>query len=249
MANHFDAPPMLAGDEARQLEQLYRYLQTISDQLNEAMNGISLENFTAEAREQIQAAASGGTAGKEIKRTQNTLRSMIIKSAEIVRNEMQEIRTELRQNYEAISEEYGTLEQELTAQIEANAAGIRQNYSYVESLTSRTDGVESYVNRTNNYIWSGVIGTNSTTGAPIYGIAIGEGITAYDADDQPYLNTAARVATFTKDRLSFWQGNVEMAYFSDRRMYITDVEITKSLRMGNYIWRIQEDGSMGLTAV
>ena len=249
MAEHFDLPPAPAGDEARQLEQLYRYLSTMAEKLNDAMHGISLESFTDEAREQIRQAAEGGEAKKEIRSAQNTLRSMIIKSAEIVRNEMEEIRAELTQEYTAISEEFGTLEQELSARIEANAAGIQQNYSYVETLESRADGVDSYVNRTNAYIFTGMIGTNPVTGGPVYGVAVGEGITAYDAQGTPYVNTAARVATFTKDRLSFWQGETEMAYFSDRKMYITDAQIVRTLRMGNYVWRIQQDGSMGLTAL
>ena len=38
-----------------------------------------------------------------------------------------------------------------------------------------------------------------------------------------------------------------MAYFSNRKMYITDVEILKRMTMGNYTWQIPADGSMGLT--
>lgn len=248
MANIFDGPPALVGDEQRQLEALYRYLQVMSDQLNESMNSITLENFAPQTMTRIQTAIQGpgGGTDKKITDARNALRSMIIKSAEIVRTEMQEIKTELTDQYMAASREYGDLNRRFTDEIEATGQGIKQNFTYIEELTDRTNNNETYITRMNNYIYSGVIGEDDSM-QPIYGIAIGEGVTKYDQEGNPYLDDNAKVATFTKDRLSFWHGTKEMAYFSDRTMYITDAEILNRLRMGNYVWKIQQDGSMGLT--
>lgn len=248
MANHFDAPPTLMGDEQSQLTAMYRYLMQMSDQLNEAMNNITLANFAPEAQKQLTQAAGGSGESKEVQDAKRTLRSMIIKSAEIVRNEMTEISTELQQQYTAVSQQFGTLDQKLSLAIQANADGIRQNYEYIEKLEGRTDETNNYIIHTSNYIFSGQIGTNEVTMEPVYGIAIGEGITQYDSEGNPHINGNAKVATFTKERLSFWQGTAEMAYFSDKTLYVTDASILKTLRMGNYYWKIEPDGSMGLTA-
>lgn len=246
MANHFDGPPGLAGTEQQQLEAMYRYLQTMSDALNQAMNSITLANFAQEAQEQIRHAIDGQDVQKEINNTKTSLRSMIIKSAEIVTHEMEELSTRLTEQYSAVSDRFGELDRQLSQSILANAEGIRQNFEYLEQLTGRADGMDSYIIRSSQYIFSGLIGYDALS-MPIYGIAIGENITQYDANGNPYLNDNAKVATFTKDRLSFWQGTTEMAYFSNRKMYITDVEILKRMTMGNYTWQIQADGSMGLT--
>lgn len=249
MTQMFDGPPALAGDETQQLISMYRYLQQVSDRLNEAMNNITVENFSQGTRETIQTVMDGGNAEKKIRDSQNTLKSMIIKTAEIVRTEMEEIRTQLTERVTAVSEEFGTMEREVTNSIEANAEGIRQTIETVETIQSAVNGVEGYVERTSGYIFSGIIGQKTDSGGNtvnVLGIAIGEGITAYDAGGNAVINDAAKVATFTKDRLSFYQGGVEMAYFSDRKMYISSAEVTGALTMGNYIWKIHTDNSMSL---
>ena len=245
MANWFDAPPTPGGDEAQRLEAIYRYLQTMSDQLNEAMNGISIENFAQETREMIATATAGGNAEKEITEAKNALRSMIIKTAEVVRTEMEEIRITLEEKYEAHSELFGDLESRLSNNISTTAEGIRQDFAFTEEMRSNVDDIEGYIHRTSDYIFTGVIGYDSQS-LPIVGVAIGEGITQYDQDGNPSINDNAKVATFTKDRLSFWHGSTEVAYFGDNRMYITACEVLNELKMGKYIWHIQADGSMGL---
>ena len=235
----------MTGPEQSQEHQLYRYLMQMSEQLNEAMNGMSMANFTESAKQEIREMAGGGTTTKQIGDAKNALRSMIIKTAEIVRTEMDEISTELRGQYTGISDEFGRLDRDLTARIEANAQGILQNYEYIETIQSNEGGFDGFMRRINERIFSGIIGYD-TLGYPQYGIAIGENVTAYDNDGNPYINDNAKMATFTKERLSFWQGTAEVAYFSNRKLYITSCEILKEMTMGNYIWMVQADGSLGL---
>lgn len=247
MANLFDSPPTLTGDGTEMMGQLYRYLMQMSEQLNEAMNGLTLDNFAPAAQTQIQTAMAGNStaAAAEIKGTREALRSMIIKTAEIVRSEMEEIRTTLHGEYTGLSEQFGTITQQMQADISANAAGISQNYTYIETIQGKDEGYDQFVRRINERIFSGIIGTDAL-GAPIYGIAIGENITGTDASGNPIINDNAKQATFTKERLSFWQGTSEVAYFSNRQLYITNAEVLKSMKMGRYAWRVQSDNSLGL---
>lgn len=40
--------------------------------------------------------------------------------------------------------------------------------------------------------------------------------------------------------------NVEVAYFSNSKMFIKESEVLNSMKMGGYVWRILSDNSMGL---
>ena len=234
----FDNPPVLQGDERTQLRQLNGYLYTISNKLNEA-----LMNVTIQAAQEVEQRITQGKPAEE-NAQYTTLKSLIIKTAEIVRTEMEEISTQLHSETEAISSQFGELEQTLDATIRATAEGVLQDYHYSE-LVHDTQTNTYYRTQANQRIFSGLINDNPVE----YGIAIGEGVTAYDQDGNPYLNQNAKCATFTMNRMSFWQGNVELAYFSSGRFYITNGEITNSLQIGNFTWKAMADQSMVLLRI
>ena len=237
----FDNPPILNGKEAEQLKQLQAYLGMMSNKLNEALMAITIEQMAPEAQVEIR------DAGKETAQKNYTaLKSMIVKTAEIVRSEMDEITARLEANYTALSDQFGTYEQNLTSEITATAEGILQNYNYtgrIETLEADDASTQSFITRTNQYIYSGLV--YEEDGHPYYGIAIGENVTNTDGT----LNHANKKATFTMEKLSFWQGETEIAYFSNGMFFITKGEITKTLVMGNFTWQvILPDKALGLMA-
>ena len=232
----FDNPPELAGREEDQLRQLQRYLSAMSDKLNQALMTITIEQMTPEAREAI----SGAKETSE--KNYTSLKTMIVKTAEVVRHEMDEITARLQDEYEALSDQFGTYQRNLTSQITATANGILQQYGFEERITGLENDTESFQRRINQYIFSGLV--DEVNGK--YGIAIGENVTAYDAQGNQYLNTARKTATFTMDELAFWQGETKLAYFSDHVFHIANGEVTDSMKMGNHTWKILSDGSMGL---
>jgi len=235
----FDNPPVLNGGEKEQITQLQRYLTAMSEKLNIALMDISVEQMDPTARTVIT------TAEARNEETVNSLKSMIIKTASIVRHEMDMISTTLTDNYTALSEQFGAYERNLNSEITATAEGILQDYQYEERVSGLEDeagNTDVFIRRINQYIFSGLI--DEVNGK--YGIAIGENVTSYDAQGNPYLNNAQKMATFTMDRLSFWQGNVEVAYFSSNTFYIQRGEILNSLKMGNHTWNVMADGSMAL---
>ena len=235
----FENPPVLQGDERTQLRQLNGYLFTISNKLNEALMTISVAQEKKEEEERTDA----GTPAEESK-DYKTLKSMIIKTAEIVRTEMQEISTQLHGETEAISSQFGSLVETLDATIKATAEGVLQDYHYSETVRDTQTNTE-FRTMTNQYIFTGLINDNPVE----YGIAIGEGVTAYDANGNPYLNQNAKCATFTMNKMSFWQGNVELAYFSSGKFYIKNGQITQTLQIGNFVWKAMADNSMVLLRV
>ena len=238
MAEFFDNPPVLIGNEEDQLRQLYRYLNAMSDKLNQALMSITLEQMAPEMQQTISKAAEGN------EQQYNSLKSMIVKNAEIVHHEMDELRAHFDDDYEALSEQFGTYERNLDSTITATAEGILQEYGYSERITSLENDTEAFERRINQYIFSGLV--DEVNG--LYGIAIGENVTAYDANGNPYLNTARKTATFTMQELAFWQGETKLAYFSDHVFHISRGEVTDSMTMGNHTWKVMSDGSMGLIA-
>ena len=233
----FDSPPVLQGNEATQLRQLYGFLYTMSEKLNAAMNEVDVQT-----KAEIRTTATGQA--QQQAEGFSTLKSLIIKTAEIVRTEMQEISTQLHAETEAVSADVGALEQTMDATIRATAEGILQEYNFSELVTD-TEANTFSLQRINQYIFTGLISDNPVQ----YGIAIGEGVTAYDENNNPYLNQNAKVATFTMDKLAFWQGTVELAYFSSGKFYITNGEITNTLQIGNYVFKRMADDSMVLVRI
>lgn len=51
------------------------------------------------------------------------------------------------------------------------------------------------------------------------------------------------------DRISFLQNNVEVAYFSDRKLYVTDGEYTNSLVLGNFAFMPRANGNLSFRKV
>ena len=230
-----DNPPTTTGKAEEQLRQLYSYLFTLSNKLNEALMDVSIEQMAPETQTAIRTAAGAEKATQE---QMNSLKSLIIKNAEIVNLAMDEIRTELQAQYTAISEDFGTYQQTLDAQISATAAGIMQQYHIEERVQAVEDDTAAFMNNLNAYIYSGLLSTSPAT----YGIAIGYNVTNPDGT----LNNQNKSATFTADKLSFWLNNVEVAYFSNSVFYIANGQITDQLRMGGYIWKTMAGGAMAL---
>lgn len=74
---------------------------------------------------------------------------------------------------------------------------------------------------------------------PVYGLEIGQrnainGVEVFN-----------KFARFTSDRLSFYdQNDTEVAYVSDYKLYIRNVEITSSYKIGGYIDTVTADGGV-----
>ena len=235
----FDNPPTLQGKEEDQLRQLQRYLGAMSDKLNMALMSITIEQMAPETRTVIT--RQEDTAAKNY----NSLKTMIVKTAEVVRREMDEITARLEDNYTALSDQFGNYERDLVSTITATANGILQDYQYeerIQGLETEAGETESFKRRIDQYIFSGLVDEDNGK----YGIAIGENVTAYDENGNPYLNENRKTATFTMDELAFWHGETKIAWFSDSIYHIESGEIRNTLKMGKHTWKILADGSMGL---
>lgn len=105
-----------------------------------------------------------------------------------------------------------------------------------KKLQNAIDGVTEILAEVQAYVKSGLLYYDDSAGIPIYGVEVGQTNTV---NGQKIFNQYAR---FTSDRLSFFdQNGKEVAYISDRKLFISNVEITVSFRMGGFEDTVTED--------
>ena len=231
-------PSINGATEAAQLQQLKSYLYQLVDQLNMAlkdMGGSSTESYAYTAQKVAAEAYYESTTPSN---TFNAIKSLIIKSAEIVQAYYDEIEYKLRGTYMATSD-FGTYTSDISSTLIATSESLTQLLESVQSIDSRVTGVENQTLETNAHIKTGILDYEEN-GRPIVGIEVGQiveenGVEIFD-----------KYARFTADRMEFYGANkkVPVAWISDRKLYITNVEITGAFMLGKLKDEVQDDGSI-----
>ena len=209
-------PPQFGGDERQQLVQVRSYLYQLAETLNQNLNNLSLDNFRPDTKQTIMAVAEDSSAA--VKESANVLKSLIIKTASMIEAQIDEISTTLNTDYVAKGE-FGAYTKEAEAQITANAEGITQNYERVEHITGQFD---EYVLTTSGYIRTGITIVEED-GSEAVGIEIGD------------LNGESPMkATFTSEKLAFWQNGVQVAWISNGQWSANAIDIKDMITLGNW---------------
>lgn len=220
--------PNIDGKTDReQLRQIRSYLYQTAQQLQYALGNISA--YQGQTAEAIQKAYGGGTApSKGSAATFNSIKSLIIKSADIVDAYYEEINNRLESVYVAQST-FGTFAEETSQSITENADGITRAFDSIQSIESTLAEIRNQNLGVSAYVRTGLL-YYEDSGFPVYGLEIGQENTV---DGVKVFNKFAR---FTSDRLSFYDNNdTEVAFISDQKLYINNVEITGSFRMGGFL--------------
>lgn len=217
--------PNINGRTAEEkLSQIHSYLYQFVEQLEWAFNNLS-ENPAAPTAEKAVSSANNTTINPTS--TFNAIKSLIIKSADIVDAYYEDMNERFAGEYVAESE-FGTYS-ELTAQtIEKNSTGITQILANLQKISSDLKEIDDALFMVNAYIKSGILEYDSN-GFPIYGLEIGQ------RNVNNGVETFNKYARFSADRLSFFdQNDTEVAYISDYKLHITDVDIKGTLTLGGY---------------
>lgn len=228
-----ETPPKLSGQAEQQVRQLYGYLFRLSENLNVALNNLNSDNFSAAVTLNNTAAGGQGSGKTEgAAEAYNELRALIVNTADSVNAEMDRLEQSLHSEYEAISNEWGTYQENIDATIETTAREVVQSYNYdsqIETLQEEAAGFSAYQIETEGYIRQGFIDYDENN-VPILGIAIGQGLTCttvtIDGEEYEQIDNSQSCAFYTADKVSFRINGQEVAYISNRKLYIGDVEIT-----------------------
>ena len=236
MSIDFRLPNITAKDEAGQLKQMQSYLFQLVEQLNYAMK--TVEGGTSGAVVYTDKTASvADTDDTKVLATFNSIKALIIKSADIVNAYYDAINKRLIGIYVAQSD-FGQFTEATTADLEANSTAISQLYSNLQQVITEIENVEHTLIEVNAHIKSGLLYYDDS-GAPVYGLEIGQ---RTEIDGTEIFNKYAR---FTSDKLSFYDSNDnEVAYISDKKLYITHVEVTGSFSLGGFVDTVLADRSV-----
>lgn len=233
-------PPQLTGGTPQeQLGQLQRYLTALAQQLQFAFDAVQ------GGSPEIMAAAAPQPRAQEQQRqdTLRQLKALILKSAQVTQVLEQQVGKRLEGKYVAVSQ-FGTYCQETSQTLEANSRELKQTFQNVQQLESTVAGLGSAVREVNASIRTGEIADG------IYGVEIGQ------QEREDGIIRFRRYARLTAEKLSFYDSNeIEVAYVSNRRLYVTAAEIAEvsagqlsvpHVQMGEYTWQVGQDGHLSL---
>lgn len=234
-------PPYPTGTAAQIAARQYSYLFQMAQQLNLALE--ALESGAATQGQGVVQQSPVGNAVAALQQQYETLRSQIIKTAEQVEKTTEALTAKLEEEYVAQSQ-FGTYVQRLSAYLEANPEALTQYYGFWSDLQANVEAVDAAFNHyrvdTQGYIRTGIVSYEGDT--PVYGVAVGQNLTAREVDGETVVEQNNFRAVFTARRLGFWQDDTEIAYLSDNRLYITDITVLSGLNVGQ--WRM--DSTSGL---
>ena len=230
-------PNITGSTDAQKLEQMKSYLYQLADELNFQIDktgaaGNRVSGYPSTTNEAARAAKKTDPVSSF-----NDIKALIIKSADIINAYYDEISARLDGVYVAESD-FGIYAEQTTQDITANSKSIAQFYTDLQQVISEIEGVESTQIEVNAHINSGML-YYAEDGTPVYGLEIGQ---KTEVDGEEVFNKFAR---FTADKLSFYdQNGNEVAYISDRKLYITHIEVIGSFSQGGFVDTTLADGSI-----
>lgn len=220
-------PNITAQDEKGQLVQMRSYMHQLVEQLQWALNDLSSTASGYVVAASSPKSQSSAPTKVDSEATFNAIKSLIIKSADIVNAYHDKISERLEGIYVAESD-FGVFAEQTTQDIIKTSTDIESLYTNIQTILTDIEGIENTLIETNAHIKSGLLYYDEDE-IPIYGLEIGQRNTV---DGVEVFNKYAR---FTADRLSFYdQNDTEVAYISDYKLHITNAEIRNSLKIGGY---------------
>ncbi len=231
-------PNITANTDKGQLEQIRGYLYQMVQQLNWALSNIDTK--ADEVTKKVEASTQQKNAVEQAQATFSEVKSLIIKSADIVNAYYEEINHRLEGIYVAESD-FGKYKQETSASFEANSERVNILFENQQTMQTNMDGlgadigaVEDNVGRIDDVLvrnqhdttivgsqaWC-KIGKLEDGEFPIYGIEIGQENSHGD-------QKAMKFAQYRSDgvRLFDQYGN-EVVVISNYNINITSAEIRK----------------------
>lgn len=270
----FRLPSITGATPQEQMAQMQNYMRYFVEQLQWVLNNINYAQPTESNTPQPKETKSVTAAFPYDPVTSfAALKPLIIKSAEIVNAYYEKISTRLEGEYVAVSD-FGTFQKQTAQEILSNSKETTQAFSNIQEIKkglnadiktisdevgqldadiiSYKDDIDNslgVVKESIDSILVSIAEVNATiksgllyygeSGLPVYGIELGQ---RNIVDDVEVFNKFAR---FTADRLSFYdQNEKEVAYISDRKLYINHVEVTAVFQMGGFIESVLADGSI-----
>lgn len=110
----------------------------------------------------------------------------------------------------------------------------------LDDLAANVSGLKATIIGVTAYVKSGLL-YYTDSGIPVYGLEIGQSV----RDEVAGTEVFNKYARFTSEKLSFFDSNgIEVAYISDKKLFIKMAEITVSLKIGGLISLVMPNGDV-----
>ncbi len=232
-------PNITGATEREQLSQVRSFLYQFTEELQWILDNIDTSVTTTAqiAKQEEKKTTSSPVASSGATITFDELKPLIIKSADIVNAYYEEINSRLDGLYVAESD-FGTFIEQTEQEFIQSSTDIEQLFSNVQQIVTDIENLNFTLAEVNAHIKSGLLDYDDE-GLPIYGLEIGQ---KNFIEGEEVFNKFAR---FTADRLSFYDRNdTEVAYVSDYKLYIRNVEITSSYKIGGFVDTVMPNGDV-----
>ena len=240
-------PNITATNTEGQVAQMQSYMHQLVQQLNWALSSVNSAAQGDTSNIVLNGGKNGGKtelSPKEAEDTFNSIKSLIIKSADIVKAYEDTMKETFNGSYVAQSD-FGDLVRDTKLTIETDSRSISEFYSNTQEITNRIDSDVALIKDINAYIRRGELEEG------VIGIEIGQtttydkkdenGNTVTDEDGNPVkASKFERCARFTASRLSFFDSNdFEVAYIGQENgvgcLYIVGrAAFLGDIQMGKY---------------
>ena len=229
-------PNITATDPDGQIAQIRSALVQLTEQLNWAFSSIS-DGETMEAyREKTSSSSSEISKEEEAKNTFSEIKSLIIKSADIVEAYYKEfgVLLESEGRYMAKSD-FGTYYEESSKTLVDKYDSIEGQFTDLQTVV---DNLGEVVDKVSNsaVIKMGLlkyVQIGEYEGMPLYGIEIGQRV----VDEKTGEEVSNKIAMLTSEGLALYanpKSSNPSAIFKHSTMYIANAEISSSLKVGGY---------------
>lgn len=224
------------------MAQMRSYMYQLVEQLNWALSAIDKVQ-TENASQTTLSASQAVDSEEKAQSTFNQIKSLIIKSADIVEAYYDSMKHQLDGSYVAISD-FGTFQENTSQAIEANSTSITQIFSDIQSIESNVSAIEEMIIESDSWIRKGLLDYDEN-GVPIYGIEVGQKSVI---DGEEVFNKYAR---FTAGGIYFYLPGIDepVAYITDSQLYITEANIIYRISIGNFAFIPRANGNLSFKKV
>lgn len=222
--------PHIEGTAEQQLQQIKDFLFLQSEALNYNFSQTTPER-TWQATQAAMQTATNPAAKSLAQDNFEALRDMIVGTADLAVRQSDVYQKVLQEVYGAQSQ-LGTVTEQLTTQITANAANILLNTAYIGRVET---ALSSYEARQEHFIKTGYLDANRTT----FGVEIGLLEASYTEENGSVTVLTPKKVQITPDKVSFWSkynkaasGQTanydwsEVAYIQENAIYFPNAQIT-----------------------
>lgn len=265
----FNPPPK--GIDPKVYNYLYQLAELLSVQSQQGAAGAAnMQQAAPAATGQQTTQQSGGTVWDESSAA--ALKSLIIKTAdETTSTQVTPLRQTLTEQAKGLADsingltktvneisseyvaasEFGTYIEKINAEIVANPESVTQYYSFVGELKNKITGLnealQNYETATEGYICSGIVDYMPDGITPIYGVAVGQELNVktvvIGGKEEKEIEKKSFRAVFTPQELSFYVGEMKVAYVASNKLYIPgDAEILGKFKVGG--WTISTENGL-----